>query len=631
MKKNYVEDTDSKKQVDTFIHSQENLSLLRFITCGSVDDGKSTLIGRILFESQTLFDDQIRTLKNDSEKHGTQGSDIDYALLVDGLSAEREQGITIDVAYRFFSTSNRKFIVADTPGHEQYTRNMVTGASTADVAVILIDARKGVLEQTKRHSFLTSLVGIKNVVVAVNKMDLINYDKAKYESIISNYKKFAKKLNFKKIYDIPVSALNGDNVLKSTSNLSWFKGSSLIALLETIKVENTDNEFTMPVQNVIRPNLDYRAFCGRVSAGSIQIGEKIRSLPSGKIAKIESINIGDKTINKAHTNQSISITLDTEIDISRGDVLCKDDSPIEVSSIFDVNLAWLSEIETYKGRSYIAKIGTQKATCQITDIKYKFDINTLDHIQAKKLELNDICNATITLNKEVPFTIFHEDQSVGKLILIDPISNQTVGAAMINHSMRRANNIHKHHLSITRELKEKLSGHSSKLIWLTGISGSGKSTIANRLEKELYLKGVRTHILDGDNIRHGLNNDLGFSDSDRVENIRRVAEVSKLMMDAGILVISSFISPFDVDRNMVKSLVGIEDYIEVFINTSLSEAERRDPKGLYKKARTGEIPNFTGISSPYEEPKSPNIIINTEKNNIDESVKIILDYLDSYI
>jgi len=619
---------DSKNQVVDFIHSQENLSLLRFITCGSVDDGKSTLIGRILFESQTLFDNQIKELKNDSKKHGTQGEDIDYALLVDGLSAEREQGITIDVAYRFFSTNKRKFIVADTPGHEQYTRNMVTGASTADVAIILIDARKGVLEQTKRHSFLTSLVGIKKVILAVNKMDLINYDQDKYERIVNRYKDFAEELNFDSIYDIPVSALNGDNVSNTSKNLSWFRGPSLMPLLETINIENLDNEFVMPVQNVIRPSLDYRAFCGRVCSGIIEKGQKIRSLPSGKVAKIESINIGNKIVKKALKNQSVSITLDTEIDISRGDVLCKDDAPIEVSNIFNVNLAWLSELETFKGRNYIAKIGTQKISCQITDIKFKFDINSLKKIPSKNIQLNDICNVTITLNREVPFTVFDRDQSIGKLILIDPISNHTVGAAMINHSMRRASNIHKHDLTINRELREKLNGNKAKLLWFTGISGSGKSTIANELEKELFSNGIRTYILDGDNVRHGLNNDLGFSDPDRVENIRRVAEVSKLMLDAGVFVISSFISPFASDRQMARELVSKDDFVEIFVDTSIEVAESRDPKGLYKKARSGEIPNFTGISSPYEKPKNPDIIINTEENTVEDCIKIILDKLN---
>lgn len=628
MEKNNIETIDSKKQVDDFIYSQENLTLLRFITCGSVDDGKSTLIGRILFESQVLFDNQIKELKSDSQKHGTQGSEIDYALLVDGLSAEREQGITIDVAYRFFSTDRRKFIVADTPGHEQYTRNMLTGASTADVAVILIDARKGILEQTKRHSFLTSLVGIKNVIIAINKMDLISYDQDKYVSIVNEYKAFAKNLNFKHIYDLPVSALIGDNILNSSKNLSWYKGPTLMSLLETINVDDLNNDFIMPVQNVIRPNLDYRAFCGRVSSGTISVGDKIKSLPSGKSARIKSLNVGDKIVKTAQTNQSISISLDTEIDISRGDVLCRDNSPIEISNIFDVNIAWLSEKEAFKGRSYIAKIGTQKIQCQITDIKYKFNINTLAHMPSKALKLNDICKATITLNKKTPFTKFYEDQSVGKLILIDPITNQTAGAATINHSMRRASNIHMHDLDITRELREEMNGNKAKLLWFTGISGSGKSTIANLLEKQLYLKGIRTFILDGDNIRHGLNNDLGFTDADRIENIRRVSEVAKLMLDAGIFVISSFISPFISDREMAKQLFKDDDFIEVFIDTSIEVAEGRDPKGLYKKARSGEIPNFTGITSPYEKPLSPNITIKTEKNNVNESVQIILDYLN---
>ena len=547
---------------------------------------------------------------------------------MDGLSAEREQGITIDVAYRFFSTNFRKFIVADTPGHEQYTRNMITGASNADVALILIDARKGVLEQTKRHSFLTSLVGIKNVIVAVNKMDLINYDKSKYQSIISEYKIFAEKLNFSNIYDIPVSALNGDNVLNPSINLSWFKGPSLIPLLETIDTEDSNNEFVMPIQNVIRPNLDYRAFCGRVSSGFIKTGKKIRSLPSGKMATIESIHIGSKKVLKALTGQSVSITLNEEIDISRGDVLCKDDSPIEVSNIFSVNLAWLSEEEGYKGRNYIAKIGTQKTSCQISEIKYKFVVNNLDQIPSKILKLNDICNVTITLNKEVPYTKFQEDRSIGKMILIDPISNQTVGAAMINHSMRRASNIHKHDLAITRELKESMNGNKAKLVWFTGISGSGKSTIANELEKELFKKGIRTFILDGDNIRHGLNSDLGFTNADRIENIRRVSEVAKLMLDAGIFVISSFISPFNADRTMAKELVGQEDFIEVFVDTPVEVAEKRDPKGLYKKARSGEIPNFTGISSPYEKPLSSDITIDTTKSSPRDSVVAILKYLD---
>lgn len=619
---------DSKKRVDSFIKSQENLSLLRFITCGSVDDGKSTLIGRMLFEAQVLFEDQIQTLKNESKKHGTQGSEIDYALLVDGLSAEREQGITIDVAYRFFSTSKRKFIVADTPGHEQYTRNMVTGASTADVAIILIDARKGVLEQTKRHSFLTSLVGIRNVVIAVNKMDLVDYSEDSYNKIIKEYKFFSEKLDFNNIYDLPISALNGDNVIKGSKKLSWFKGPSLLPLLESIEIAESEDNFILPVQNVIRPNLDHRSFCGKISSGFISVGDKIKLLPSGNKANITSLNVGSKKLTTALANQSISLTLDKEIDISRGDVICGNNSPIEVSNMFDINLSWLADEECYKGRNYIVKIGTQKVSCQITDLKYKYNINTLKQEPAKSLNVNDIANATITLNRDVPFTAFSENKSLGRLIIIDPLSNKTVGAGMINFSLRRATNIHKHELEISRELREKLNGHTGKLLWFTGISGSGKSTIANILEKSLYERGIRTFILDGDNVRHGLNNDLGFSDADRIENIRRVAEVSKLMLDAGIYVISSFISPFISDRNMVRNMFEEKDFLEIFVKTSLEDAESRDPKGLYKKAREGKIPNFTGISSPYEEPINAEIVLNTKNSSAKENAEEILKFLN---
>jgi bifunctional enzyme CysN/CysC len=628
MSKTALNEEESKLKVDQFIESQENLSLLRFITCGSVDDGKSTLIGRILYESKTLFEDQIASLKKDSKKHGTQGANIDYALLVDGLTAEREQGITIDVAYRFFSTNNRKFIVADTPGHEQYTRNMITGASTADLAIILIDARKGVLEQTKRHSFLTSLVGIKNVILAVNKMDLINFSQDKYISIVEDYKNFASKLEFQNIYDLPVSALNGDNITESSKNLNWYKGPSLIPLLETVKNKNSKENFSMPVQLVLRPNLDHRSFCGKVSSGTISQGDKIKVLPSGNSAKIKSINIGELVLQQASLDQSISLTLDREIDISRGDIICKDSSPVEVSNIFNVNLSWLSNDKCFKGRRYIAKIGTQKIKCHITDLKFKYDINSLEHRPAKFIELNDIANATISFDKEIPYAKYSENKSLGGFILIDPLNNQTAGAAMINHSLRRATNIHKHNLSITRDLREQMNGHSGKLLWFTGLSGSGKSTIADALEKELYTKGIRTYILDGDNVRHGLNNDLGFTEEDRVENIRRVSEVSKLMVDGGLFVLSSFISPYLSDREMVRQMFSKEDYIEIFVKTSIEEAESRDPKGLYKKAREGKIPNFTGISSPYEEPTDAEIVLDTETQSVKQSISKILKYLE---
>lgn len=617
-----------EKKVNNFIKKQENISLLRFITCGSVDDGKSTLIGRVLFESKTLFEDQIQDLKKDSQRHGTQGSNIDYALLVDGLSAEREQGITIDVAYRFFATDKRKFIVADTPGHEQYTRNMITGASTADLAIILIDARKGILEQTKRHSFLASITGIKKIILAVNKMDLIDYDCDKYNQIVDDFVKFSSKLNFDQIYDVPISALEGDNISSPSSNLGWFKGPSLIPLLETVNIEKKNDSFVMPIQYVNRPNLDYRAYCGKIESGSISKGDKILVLPSGNKANIESISIGDLNFEKAMTDQSISICLDKELDISRGDVICKANHPIELSSLFDVNLCWLSNEKCYKGRSYIAKFGTQKISCQISDLKFKYDINSLEHRPAKFLNKNEIAIASISFSKDVPYTRYIENKALGKFILIDQISNQTVGAATINHSLRRATNIHKHNLSITRDLREKLNGHSSRLIWFTGLSGSGKSTIADMLEKELYKIGIKTFILDGDNIRHGLNNDLGFTDEDRVENIRRVAEVSKLMVDAGMVVLASFISPFSSDRKMVRDMFDKEDFLEIYVKASLNTLESRDPKGLYKKARDGKIPNFTGISSPYEEPKSADLILDTEKLSVKDSVNKILNLLE---
>jgi bifunctional enzyme CysN/CysC len=621
--------SNSISKVDEFIKSQEDLSLLRFITCGSVDDGKSTLIGRILYESKTLFEDQLTTLKNDSKKHGTQGDNIDFSLLVDGLSAEREQGITIDVAYRFFSTNKRKFIVADTPGHEQYTRNMITGASTSDLAIILVDARKGILEQTKRHSFIASLIGIDNIILAINKMDLINFDEKKYDKIVESYKKFSSKLNFKKIYEVPISALQGDNIIESSKNLSWYKGSSLLPLLETIDIKSTKNEFSMPVQFVNRPNSDYRAYCGKISSGSLSVGDSIKVLPSGRISNVKSINVGDRPLKHAVLHQSISLTLDKEIDISRGDVIFNSNSACEVSSLFDAQVSWLSEDRCFKGRSYIAKAGALKTRCQIVDLKHKFDINTLAQKPAKYLDLNDIANITISLDRELPFDDYSSNKTLGSLILIDPISNQTVAAIMINHSLRRAKNIHKHDLSISRKLREGMNGHSGKLLWFTGLSGSGKSTIADALEKELYKKGIRTYMLDGDNIRHGLNNDLGFDEQDRVENIRRVAEVSKLMVDAGLFVLASFISPYNSDRSMARQKFSREDFTEIYIKTSLEVAESRDPKGLYKKARLGKIPNFTGISSPYEEPSNPDIIINTNKNSVKNSVDLILKYLEA--
>ena len=617
-----------EKKIDLYLENQSKLSLLRFITCGSVDDGKSTLIGRMLYESQMIFDDQIASLKKESNLHGTQGKEIDFALLVDGLSAEREQGITIDVAYRFFSSSKRKFIVADTPGHEQYTRNMTTGASTADLAIILVDARHGVVTQTKRHSFIVSLLGIKNIVVAINKMDLIGYDKNTFIKISEEYKKFSKKLNFETIKIIPISALNGDNIYQKSSKIKWYKSSTLFHYLENINIEKDKKAgFVMPVQWVNRPNLNFRGYSGTISSGNVKKGNEILVLPSNKKAKIKDIILYKENLKKASKGNSITITLDREIDISRGDVVCNDKLPVEISNIFDVNVCWLSDNKCYKGRNYFIKIGSQKVSCQIIDLKFKYDVNNLKKLPTKDLGLNDIANITISLNKEIPFTIFSENKSLGKLIIIDPLTNQTVGAAMINHSLRRAKNIHKHNLSITRELREKLNGNKAKLLWFTGLSGSGKSTIADLLEKKLYMRGIRTFILDGDNIRHGLNSDLGFSDADRVENIRRVAEVSKLMLDAGIFVLSSFISPFISDREMVRNMFSKGEFIEIYVNTPIEIAESRDPKGLYKKAREEKIPNFTGISSPYEEPVNPEIILSTQNKKVEENVLEIIKYI----
>ena len=614
--------------INQYLKEQASLDLLRFITCGSVDDGKSTLIGRMLYESQMIFDDQVASLKKDSQKHGTQGEDIDFALLVDGLSAEREQGITIDVAYRFFSSSKRKFIVADTPGHEQYTRNMATGASTADLAILLVDARNGVMTQTKRHSFIVSLLGIKKVILAINKMDLVNYDQKTYQQIDQHYRSFAKNLNFDHIQSIPISALKGDNVYEKSTTMKWYTEQTLFSYLETVKVTSAkSSKFILPVQRVNRPNLDFRGYSGTIASGNIKVGEEIRTVPSNQKAKVKEIFVGDKSIKSSSNKQSITLTLNKEIDISRGDIICKKDSIVESADQFNINMIWMSEENCFPGRSYIAKIHNNSSTIKILDIKKIYNVNTLEHSPGKQLELNDVAEVTVSLSKNVPFMSYQENKNMGSMIIIDPISNQTIGVGMINFALRRAQNIHLQSLSITKELREKMNGHKGQVLWLTGLSGSGKSTIANALEKQLYAEGKKTYVLDGDNIRHGLNKDLGFTDKDRVENIRRVAEVAKLMCDAGLIVITAFISPFRTEREMARSLFQSDEFKEIFISTPLKIAEQRDPKGLYKKARSGEIPNFTGINSPYEKPIKPELTIDTSKTSITQSVKKILEII----
>ena len=614
--------------ISRYLKSQASLNLLRFITCGSVDDGKSTLIGRMLYESQMIFDDQVASLKNDSKKYGTQGENIDFALLVDGLSAEREQGITIDVAYRFFSSSKRKFIVADTPGHEQYTRNMATGASTAELAILLVDARNGILTQTKRHSFIVSLLGIKNIVLAINKMDLVNYDKNIYEKISSEYKLFSKKLNFKNIQSIPISALKGDNIHKKSKYMKWYNDKTLFDYLETTKTKiQSSDSFVLPVQSVNRPNLNFRGYSGTIAEGKIRKGDELISLPSNQKVKVKDIFIGERSLKTANLKQSITLTIDKEIDTSRGDILCSKNSTVDMADQFNMNVIWMSEDKGFTGRTYLAKIHNISTSIKIMNIKKIYDVNTLEFTAGNELKLNDVAEISISFNKTVPFSTFKENKILGSLIIIDPINNQTIGMGMINFSLRRSQNIQLQNLTINKNLREKINGHKGQVLWMTGLSGSGKSTIANELEKILYSQGKKTYILDGDNIRHGLNKDLGFTDKDRVENIRRVAEVAKLMCDAGLIVITAFISPFRLEREMARSLFEKNDFKEIYISTPLKVAEKRDPKGLYKKARQGKIPNFTGIDSIYEKPTNPELEIDTSKVSLSKAVKKILNII----
>ena len=616
--------------IESYLKSHEEKSLLRFITCGSVDDGKSTLIGRMLYESHMLFDDQLSSLKADSKKMGTQGEKIDFALLVDGLAAEREQGITIDVAYRFFSTDKRKYIVADTPGHEEYTRNMATGASTADVAIILVDAEQGILTQTRRHSFIVSMVGVKHVLLAINKLDLVNYSEDVYDKIVSEYQDFAKNaLNVESITSIPISALIGDNVVEKSQNTPWYKGQTIIQYLEKIEILNKkiNQSFRMPVQWVNRPNSNFRGFSGLISSGEINSGDKVRILPGGQTSLIKNIVTFDGDLANAKAGQSVTIMLEDEIDVSRGDIITISEDPCGEADQFQAHILWMNDDAMMPGRQYLLKSNSQSAILTLGRLKHRIDVNTLDHLPAKTLALNEIGVCNISLDKRIAFDSYDKNQTMGGFIIIDRLSNNTVGMGLIDFALRRSENIHWQKMDVSKESRAKQKLQIPKIIWFTGLSGSGKSSIANILEKKLQSLGKHTITLDGDNIRHGINRDLGFTDADRVENIRRVGEVAKLMLDSGLICIASFISPFESERKMVRSLVAENEFIEVFVDTPLSVCEQRDVKGLYAKARSGEIPNFTGISSPFEQPSNPEIRIDTTNTSAEEAADQIIEFI----
>lgn len=621
-----------ERDIDAYLERHRTKSLLRFITCGSVDDGKSTLIGRLLYDSKMVFEDQLAALAADSKRVGTQGGAIDFALLVDGLAAEREQGITIDVAYRFFSTDRRKFIVADTPGHEQYTRNMVTGASTADLAVILVDARKGVLTQTRRHSFLVHLVGIRHLVLAVNKMDLVDWSEARFDEIVADYASFARDIGIEAFTPIPISGRDGDNVTRPSRHTPWFRGTPLMEHLEHVEIDRTVQQrrpFRMPVQWVNRPSSDFRGFAGMVAAGTVRVGDPVRVLPSGRTSRVARVLVGDREAPIAEAGQSITLTLADEIDVSRGDVLVASGAPLEVADQFCATLVWLGEEKLLAGRSYWMKLGTRTLSAQVTSFKHKIDVNTLDHLPARTLETNEIAVANISVDAAIPFEPYAESRELGGFILIDRLTNATVGAGFVQFALRRAHNIHWQAIDVTRESRAALKGQKPAVLWFTGLSGAGKSTIANLLERRLHAAGRHTVILDGDNVRHGLNRDLGFTDADRVENIRRVAEVARLLADAGLIVLVAFISPFQAERDLARSLMPPDEFFEVHVATPLAVAEARDPKGLYRKARRGELRNFTGIDSLYEEPAAPEIVLDTAAHTPEENVERLFAMLEA--
>ena len=618
------------EDIESYLAAHEQKELLRFITCGSVDDGKSTLIGRMLYESHMLFDDHLAALEADSKKVGTQEGEIDFALLVDGLAAEREQGITIDVAYRFFSTDKRKYIVADTPGHEEYTRNMATGASTADVAIILVDASQGVLTQTRRHSFIVSMVGVKRIILAVNKLDLVDYSEEVFNQIKSDYTNFANEaLTLEEITAIPISALKGDNIVESSENTPWYDGQSVMEYLETVEVaaSSQSRPFRMPVQWVNRPNREFRGFAGLIGSGCISAGDKIRVLPSGTESTVARIVTYDGDLELAGAGRSVTLTLTDEIDISRGDIISSADSPCSSADQFQARILWMNDSAMMPGRQYLFKSNSQTSPMTLGRLKHRIDVNTLEELPAKVLDMNEIGVCNISLSSRIAFDPYDDDPVLGGFVIVDRMTNNTVGMGLIDFALRRADNIHWQSMDVTKQSRAEQKGQRPRLIWFTGLSGSGKSSIANILEKKLQAMGRHTITLDGDNIRHGLNRDLGFTKADRVENIRRVGETSKLMVEAGLICISSFISPFASEREMVRGMMDGGEFVEVFVDTPLEVCEQRDVKGLYAKARAGELPNFTGISSPYEAPQDPEIRIDTTQLSAEEAAEQIIDYL----
>ena len=628
----YKTDALIAEDIDAYLDQHHNKSMLRFITCGSVDDGKSTLIGRLLYDSKMIFEDQLASLEADSKSMGTQGQEIDFALLVDGLAAEREQGITIDVAYRFFATEKRKFIVADTPGHEQYTRNMVTGASTADLAVILIDARQGVLTQTRRHSYLVHLLGIRNVILAVNKMDLVDYSQDRFDEIVADYTDFAKSIGMEEFMPIPISGLKGDNIVTLSDTMPWYSsseytGTTLINALEEAPINTARMEeakFRMPVQWVNRPNLDFRGFSGQVASGRIHPGDAVRVLPSGKTSTVKEVVTFDGNLDEAVAGQSVTLTLNDEIDCSRGDVITLADEPVEVADQFEATIVWMTEAEMLPGRPYIMKVGTNRVSATITEPKYEVNVHTTEQLPARTLGLNTIGVCNIATDRPIPFDAYGDNPDLGGFILIDRMTNQTVGAGLIHFALRRAHNIHWQAVDVDRDAHAAQKNQQPALLWFTGLSGSGKSTIANLVEQKLHALGKHTFLLDGDNVRHGLNKDLGFTDVDRVENIRRIGEVAKLMTDAGLIVLTAFISPFIAERRMVREMMPEGEFIEIHVDTPLEVAEQRDVKGLYKKARSGELKNFTGIDSPYEAPENAEITVDTVALSAEEAADVIV-------